>query len=263
MTDKTLSKGLLILELLAEAGQPLSLSEISETTKLTRSNVHRLLQTLKLMGYVEQASKGAGYEVSLKLWEVGCLILSRLDVTQIARDHLKELAKQTHETVHLSVLSGFEVIYIDKIDSPHPVRTYSRVGGRAPAHRVATGKVLLAALPKEYQQEILSKVESIEAGKLDAILSDLAVVRELGYAYNYGEWRHSVNGLAAPVKDRNGEVISAVGISGPSERLGKRKLKQLTSLVIESAEKISRAMGYNKLTMARTTTGANLKRRIV
>jgi DNA-binding IclR family transcriptional regulator len=111
---------------------------------------------------------------------------------------------------------------------------------------------LLAAQPKEYQQEILSTDESIEAGELDALLSDLAVVRELGYAYNFGEWRSSVNGLAVPIKDRHGEVNSAVGISGPSERLGRRKLKQLTSIVIESAEKISKAIGYREHTMAKT-----------
>jgi IclR family KDG regulon transcriptional repressor len=247
MADKTLSKGLFILELLAEAGQPLSLSEISDKAKLTRSNVHRLLHTLKLLGYVIQTSKGAGYEASLKIWEVGSQIIARIEVTQIARCHLRVLAGQTNETVHLSVINEADVIYIDKIDSLQPVRAYSHVGGRATAYRVATGKVLLAALPENVLKEILTKEDNLKPKDQDKVISDLAITRELGCAYNFGEWRESINGIAAPIKDRFGEVIAAIGISGPAERLGKRKLKQFRPMVIASAQNISKALGFTQI----------------
>ncbi len=142
--DKTLSKGLRLMEALAAADAALSVSGLSQACGLTKSNTHRLLQTLKLLGYVRQIQRGGAYELTLKLWELGMEVHSRLDLAEVASRPMRELAEATGETVHLSMLEDDHVVYVDKIDSPHPIRAYSRKGGRAPAHCVATGKVLLA-----------------------------------------------------------------------------------------------------------------------
>ena len=116
---------------------------MSQALGLGKSNVHRMLATLVAAGYV-RATGGGRYEATLRMWEYGTHVLMRNDVKRVAGPLLQRLVKATGETAHLSVLDGREVVYVDKIDGDHPVRAYSRIGARAPAHAVATGKALLA-----------------------------------------------------------------------------------------------------------------------
>ncbi len=107
---------------------------------LTKSNAHRLLQTLVGCGYVRNLAQSGRYELTLKVWTLGAAVVGRLDLKTVASEYMERLCQLSGETVHLSVLDGAEVMYIDKIDSPQPVRAYSRIGGRVPAYCVATGK---------------------------------------------------------------------------------------------------------------------------
>src|SRR5690606_30707322 len=100
---------------------------------LPKSNVHRTLQTLVAAGYVTSTDVGH-YQCTLRLFELGNQVADRFDIRTHAQPVMRELAELTRETVHLSVLDGSEVIYMHKIESPEPVRAYSRIGGRAPAH---------------------------------------------------------------------------------------------------------------------------------
>ena len=153
------------------------------------------------------------------------------------------LLAETNETVHLSVLSGDEVIYIDKLDSPEPVRAYSVIGGRAPAYCVATGKALLAW--REQPAVQLMTVRPLQVytpttlADTSALAMELDRVRQQGYAVNRGEWRASVWGIAAPVFDERQRVVAALGISGPAERIRARGVKRLAELVVQAARQAS------------------------
>jgi DNA-binding IclR family transcriptional regulator len=169
-------------------------------------------------------------------------------VRGVATSHLESLASRTSETVHLSVLDETEVLYIDKIDSPQPVRAYSRLGGRAPAYCVATGKALLAYAPDSVVDKLDGKLERHTPRtitKFDELKRELARVREQGYALNRGEWRESVCGLAAPIFSANGRTVAAVGISGPLERLTPGVLRDFAPLVLDSGRAISRDLGFS------------------
>ena len=244
--DKTLLKGLEVLEALAQSDGARGVSELARELGLTKSNVHRTLQTLCSAGYVRK-SEPADYECTMKVPHLAAAILARIDMKRLAEPAMQALARGTLETVHLSVLDGAEVFYIHKIDSPQPVRAYSEISGRAPAYCVATGKALLAFQPEEALQRLGRLVAHTPRTitTLEALRQELAQVRAQGFAINRGEWRETVGGLAAPIFDAAGRAVAAVGISGPTERLRPARIRQFTPDVSRTARRISEALGHH------------------
>jgi IclR family KDG regulon transcriptional repressor len=244
--DKTLLKGLMVLESITEANsQARTVDEVAARVGLTRSNTHRTLQTLMHAGYIEKDANN-GYRGTIKLMGLGVRQLARLDVRQFAAPFMHALADATGETVHLSVLDGIDVVYIDKIDSPQPVRAYSMVGGRAPAYAVATGKALLAHAPDGYLERYAAQLTlhtPRTAGTLDALTAELAQTVRTGYAVNTGEWRDGVGGIASAVFDGLDRPIAALGVSGPIDRLPAARIAELAPLVVHNAIQLSQAMG--------------------
>jgi len=245
--DKTLLKGLEVLEVLALSESPRGVSELARELGLTRSNAHRTLKTLCAAGYARQDEASGNYECTLKLFQLGGALLSRVDVKRAAEPVMEALAKKTQETVHLSALEGIDVIYLHKIDSPQPVRAYSTVAGSAPAYAVATGKALLAFQSDGYLDRFEDKLEAFTPRTLAtaaALRQEIEVIRQQGYAVNRGEWRASVCGLAAPIFDATRRSIAAIGISGPVERLKPMALKAFAPDVVQAARAISQSLGY-------------------
>jgi DNA-binding IclR family transcriptional regulator len=248
--DKTLLKGLMVLEAVTDVDNPpRTIDELAALVGLTRSNTHRTLQTLMHAGYVAKDEQGGGYRGTIRLFELGARQLAQLDVRKLATPAMRILADKTGETVHLSVLDGFDVVYVDKIDSPQPIRAYSMVGGRAPAYAVATGKALLAYQPASYLDRYSDSFVAHTKATLTsmaALKKDLAKAVERGYAMNRGEWREGVGGVAAVVFNNLGEPIAAVGISGPLDRLTAAHVKEFAPAVISCAQTISHSMGFRR-----------------
>ena len=249
----SLTKGLAILEVLATSDKPLGVTDIALIMDTAKSGVHRLLQTLRSTGWVSKTPEGR-YECTLRLWEFGMRLGDRVDLKRVAVPAMKILAATTQEAVHLSILDKADVLYIDKIDSPQPVRAYTSIGSRSPAYAVATGKVLLAFSDP---QTVLRATRSMQAFSQhtlttrDALNSELQRIRETGYAINRGEWRETVCGLAAPIFDRRNQLVGAIGISGPAERLTLRILKGYAPDVIAAARDISANLGHHDSALAK------------
>ena len=244
--DKTVVKSINLLEILAEANEPVGVTELSKILGFTKSNAHRILQTWQYLGYVQACPKSGKYKMSLKIWEIANQVIDKLNLRDIALPHMRELLQKCNETVHLSVLDGAEVIYIDKLDSNHPVGAYSSIGGRAPAYCVATGKVLLAHRSEETIAKVAENMEQFTANTIHtypSLISEMEKIRKNGYSLNLGEWRSSVRGLGAPIRTQSG-VIAAIGISGPVERLKKKTLTLFAPEVVAAANKISTQLGY-------------------
>jgi IclR family transcriptional regulator, KDG regulon repressor len=246
--DKTFLKGLMLLETLAQSEKPRGVTELSQEMGLTKSNVHRTLATLVSRGYVRKDPVLGRYEMTIRLWEVASKILNRLSLKPAASPFMQHLAAHTHETVHLSILDGLDVVYIDKIDSPEPVRAYSVIGGRSPAYCVATGKAMLAFQSPEFLAEIpfagLPRFTERTVTQKDVFLREMERIRQNGYSVNRGEWRATVRGIAAPIFGVEGQVVGAVGLSGPGDRFNENKLRQYAPRILEAGEGISRAFGY-------------------
>lgn len=244
--ETTVVKGLRILEVLAEAEHPMSLGEISEACQLSKSNVHRLLRTLEGCGYVNQEASSRKYFATLKMWELGTRTLDHLDFRAIARPHLAHLAAETEETVHLSVFDGTEVLYIDKIDGVHAVRTYVSVGDRQPSYCSASGKALLAHMPEETIEAVgLSIVRHTPNTVANAaeLRHHLGRIRQLGYALTIGELRPGVAAVASAVVSDSGRAIGAIGVAGPAERMDAASHDRYIAAVLAARDRIRKDIG--------------------
>ncbi|WP_103332065.1 IclR family transcriptional regulator [Pseudotabrizicola formosa] len=246
--DKAFIKGLRLIETLALSDTPRGVSDLAAELEMTKSNVHRLLQTLQGLGYVRQVPVNSCYELTTKIWELGSHVIRRMDLIKIARPAMTLLAEQTGETIHLSVLEDTDVIYLDKIESAHHIRANTSVGARAPAFTVATGKAMLAQLPDEYLERFRPHLRAYTATTrttIEALRSDIELARAQGYAVvPQGEWRDGIAACACAILGRTGELVGAIGISGPDSRVKRKQLKLIAPQVMEAAQTISAALGY-------------------
>lgn len=244
--NNTLIKGLAIIELLAHSERTLGLTEIASGLDLGKSNVHRLLQALADARYIVRDERTGRYAAAIKLWELGSAVLSKLDLRMHAEQVMEDLLATTQETVHLSILDGDEVVYVHKLDSPNPVRAYTQIGGRAKAHCVATGKAMLAFHSPSTLERLSQQLEARTPRSIvtpEQFLQEMARVRSQGYAVNKGEWNESVYGIASPITDVSGQVVAALGLSGPKERFKVAQIKTFAPLIVEAAMRISRRLG--------------------
>ncbi|UOM33640.1 IclR family transcriptional regulator [Acuticoccus sp. I52.16.1] len=240
-----MSKGLLILEALAASPKPLGITELATLLAMNKSNVHRLVSTLRKMDYVVQ-DPDRTYRASLKLWRLGHALMSHQRIAELCAPAMHGLLAATGETVHLSVLDGARVIQIDKVDGGQALRTYTEQGESAELHRTASGKVLLAynydrLRPVAVQALTVHTARTIaDAASLDA---EVAQILRLGYARHLGEYLPDVAAVAAPVADARGAVIAAITVSGPAQRLTRQRIKDLAPVVVAAGRAASEALG--------------------
>lgn len=247
--DATLAKGLMVLDWLVRQQRPCRVSEVAQALSLARSNAHRTLQTLVECGWAQQDAATSAYRPSLRLFELGAMVDSVADLRVLMRPHLAALSAATGETIHLAVLDGGEIVYLDKFDSPLPVAAYSRVGGRAPAGCVASGKALLSALDEDdaaLHQRLGALAAHTPHSLVDpaALRRDLRLTRERGYAENREEWRVGVCGLGAPVFNARAEPVAAIGISVPSIRFTRPRARALAQQLVHTAAAASATLGF-------------------
>ena len=250
--DSTLAKGLGVMDWLARQSAGARLADVAQALGLGRSNAHRTLQTLVQCGWARQNADDSRYFASLKLFELGGLVDGAVDLKDQLHPVLAALAQATGETIHLAVLQGADIVYLDKFDSPLPVAAYSRVGGRAPAHCAASGKALLAALALDdpalraqlgLAGEVLPAHTPHTLTTLQALQADLAAARARGWASNAQEWRLGVCGLGAAVRNARGQVVAAVGMSVPAIRCNAAQAAALAQQLCASAAQASARLG--------------------
>lgn len=244
MSVKTIDKSLELLDRIARSDQPCGVVELARHLGLPKSSVFRLLAALAKHGYIKQR-EDARYEPTLKLWELGNMIVARASLPQVARPLLEQLASRTGESAQLAVLDGAESIYIDKRDGPHPVSGFTRIGTRAPAYCCATGKVELAFHAPESLRALPDRLQPFTGATIrtrKALIEELNGIRERGVAVNRGEWFEDVWGVAAPVRNHSGLVCASIGVWGPRQRISP-VLDSAADEVRCAASEISRGLG--------------------
>lgn len=242
--DSTLSKGLSILENLASTAGGKGVTELSNELSLTKSNTFRLLQTLTTLGYVKHRDDKT-YAATLKTWQIGRASVESLNLREIAAEELAHLSKETDETIYLAVRENLSVIYIDKIDSRKPIRSWNAVGGMAPLHCVGTGKALLAADYEKLRDQIegsLTRHTERTITDLAGLDADVAETRRRGFSYDTGEFRDRILSFGAAIILPSGEPIGAIGISLPDINLSDNGEDRLGGLVFHAAQNISRKL---------------------
>lgn len=249
----TLAKALETLETLAqvntEGESGIGLTDLAKRVHLAVPTLFRILTTLQSRGYVQKNEQTSRYQLTLKTWEVGSAAVRRLTIREVARPWMEQLVKETNETAHLAVLQGQDIMVLDRLDSPHPVKVETYMGQRAPAHCSATGKILLAFASDETQQEFLShKLKSFTPNTLSdhhLLEQEFARVRQQGYAVIDEEWQEGVSSVAVPVWSHTSQVIASLSIAAPSERFTEERLRQhFIPALTKAGHGVSQAMGY-------------------
>jgi IclR family KDG regulon transcriptional repressor len=242
--DSTLSKGLSILENLAGSASGKGVTELSIELGLTKSNTFRLLQTLTTLGYTKHLEDKT-YGATLKTWQIGRASVENLNLREIAASELAYLSQETGETVYLAVRENLSVVYIDKIESQKPIRSWNTVGGMAPLHCVGTGKAILAADYNTLRDQVaMSLTQHTERTitTLEALDADVAETRKRGFAYDTGEFRERILSFGGAITLPSGEAVGALGISLPDVNLTDNGVEKLGGLVYHCAQSVSRKL---------------------
>lgn len=239
--DSTLSKGLSILENLADTAKGKGVTELSKELGLTKSNTFRLLQTLTTLGYVQHRPDKT-YAATLKTWRIGRALVENLNLRELAGPEMSYLSQETGETVYLAVREGLSVVYIDKIDSQKPIRSWNAIGGTAPLHCVGTGKALLAAEYPKLKDRLavgLSKHTDRTLTSIEALEADVALTTKRGFAYDTGEFRDRILSFGVTIALPGGEPVGALGISLPDVNLPEDGVEVFGSLLVHAARSVS------------------------
>ncbi|HML38556.1 MAG TPA: IclR family transcriptional regulator [Bacillota bacterium] len=246
---KSVAKAFMIMDELDRAGE-LSLGDLSERLLMNKATVHRLVNTVKAAGFVNQDPETKKYSNSLKLLAMGNHVMGKLGVKEIARPYMEELSVKTGETVNLGSIVDGRILYIDKLESSSTIKVDLSVGVTVPSFCSAMGKAILAYLPESELAEALNSIEFVKYSRHSiadkaALTDELAKIREKGFAVDDEEYIEGLICFGAPILDFEGRPIAAISICCPKYRYDpKRHLALYTDLVTDAGRKISTMMGY-------------------
>lgn len=222
-----------------------TLTELSREVGLGKSTIFRILATLEANQFLTRDGDGL-YRPTMRMWEIGAAALVVNGLHEASRRFLPRLSERTGETAYCTILDGQDTVHVDVYVTKKPIRLHAEIGDRFPAHTVASGKVLLAALPEEavetYIRAGLPAYTDRTLTDPKAFMEELAQVRRQGFAVNRGERQTYVVGAAAPVHDHTGAVVAAIAAAGPSIRITD-DLLAVGRVVREVADEMSFSLG--------------------
>ena len=249
---EALARGLEILALFTTESPSLSLTEIVATLELNKSTAFRVLSTLEMLGYLERDPATRRYRPGLKVLQLGFTALNGLEVGQMARPYLERLAQVVNETASLGVLDGMRIIYVDRIRNRAIVGVVIGIGSHVPAHCTSLGKVLLADLPPD---ELNCRLVDADLAAFTshtiidprALLDELTLVRQRGYATSDEELAVGLRAVAAPIRDATQKAVAAINVSGPVTSISHERLKsEIMPAVVKTAAQISLTLGCSE-----------------
>lgn len=252
--DKTLTKGLQLLEALSAGESARGISELAHELALTKSNVHRLLQTLSRCGYVMREPGTERYMLSSKLWQVSRRGRSFETLQNLARPILRDLVAETHESAVFVVVEHDDLVVIDQVETANPVRVvFFDIGQSFPIDQVAmTGRgltalqlIALASRPEAEARARLHKVQmQLKKGKsfIREQLAELLAIRENGCTVNQGKWVPGVNAAAVPIYDASHNLLGIMSCFGPADRLTDQKIAGILDALARKARELSQRL---------------------
>ncbi|MGW0824411.1 IclR family transcriptional regulator [Streptomyces sp. NPDC002845] len=245
---QSVDRAISVLEILAHRGEA-GVSEVAAEIDVHKSTAFRLLGALEARGLVEQAGERGKYRLGFGIVRLAGAVTGRIDITQQSRPVCERLAEEIGETVNVAVLQEHYAINLYQVRGPGAVAAQNWVGQLTPLHATSSGKILLAHLPAKERATLLAetgltKVTPRTFSAKTKLEKNLAEARERGYAWSLEELEVGLHAMAAPVRDRNGDVVAAVSASGPSYRLTEERLHELSPVLLKGAEEISHRIGY-------------------
>lgn len=248
----SLMRGLAILSLFSEDRPLLGITDISNELDLNKSTVHRYVDTLRALKYLEQDEKTKKYRLGIRVVDLGIAVLSSMELRKVALPYLESLATEFGHTVNMAVLDHTEIVYVERVRTKKILGIELHVGSRLPAYCTSMGKVLLAFLPPAELRSVLDQIDLVPRGpntivQREALLSELERVREHGFALNNEELAYGLRSIAAPVNSAEGDVVAAINMALHTTMLSLDELEDaIVPKLIATANEISRKMGYRR-----------------
>ena len=244
---QSVERALTILEILARAGED-GVTQIAAELGVHKSTAFRLLAALENSGLVEQVADRGKYRLGMGILRLAGATTARLDVVQEARPICRALATATGETVNVAVLAGGSALYVDQVAGGSSLQAHNWVGQHIPLHATSNGKVLLSELPETELAATLGTLAAHTGSTITTrkiLRTQLAEVREQGYAVAVDELEEGLTAVAAPVRNAHGDVVASLSVSGPTFRLGDAQVAAMLPDLLESAAEISRRLGWH------------------
>ncbi|MFT9846205.1 IclR family transcriptional regulator [Aneurinibacillus sp. REN35] len=249
---KSLEKTLDILESFSLDEPVLTLTSIQRKTGLPKSTVFRLLHTLEKRKYIQQNDTTQKYELGFKFFTLGSIVQNAFNLREIALSVMRELMEKTDETIELNILEGGQRVCIEKVDSPHTVRNFVRIGEQHEIHQGASGKVLFAHVSEAERIRLLDRLPLVGDAKAK-LAEELMRIKKEGVCVTREERMKGSFAIAAPIFDYTGAAIAGLTLAGPIQRLTENNSGPMIAETIHAARLISERMGYYRVPL---TVGA-------
>lgn len=228
-----------------------TLTELANHLNINISNMQRLLNTLVEYNYLIKNESTKQYSLGYMILNLSGIIKTTMEVHKEAQPFLEELADELDDAVHLGILEGTKIVYLDKIDAKHPIRLSSHIGKRKPSYCTACGKVMLAFQKEIKLHSLVNKIEKtgfIRYGKNTVrnsteLIEQLTEIRAQEYAICIDEFLEVIS-IGAPVRDYTGEVIAAISITSRVYRIKETEIPFYLEKVIDVSKKISKNLGH-------------------
>jgi len=248
---QSVNRALQILDCFSGPITELGITELATRMELGKSTIYGLVNTLLVSGYLEQNPENKRYHLGLKLFEMGSLVQSRMNIREIAKPFLKELSDKFQMTVHMGIYRDGEVVYIDKMDSPNTRIVYSQVGKRAPMYCTGIGKAIFAYMSETeiehllmtQDRQLFTQYTLVEAEK---IIEELNQIKKQGYAVDNEEVELGLRCVAVPIFDYQAKPIAAISISSSIAILNEERMRDISLEICKVALDISNKLGYNE-----------------
>ena len=235
------------LTYISRSNQGVGVRELSRSLRLARGTAARVLHSLLVCGLLRRDDATGRYHLGSKFLELASEHRRRLSLNETARVHMASLAERFRETVFLGVLDGTEVVILDRVDAPWPLRMTGELGTRESVFLTGLGKIMLSALPPGELDALLEAAP--ETGMPPApsrakFAQDVALAGRRGWSLDDGEQVEGVRCVAAAIMDHERRVIAAISVTGPAFRLPDDQLPEVARHVMAAAAAISRDLGY-------------------
>ncbi len=226
----------------------MTLAELATASSLANSTAHRLLVSMKRLGYVEYDENSGLWSVGIKAFVVGNAYLRKRDFVAQARPFMRELVAEVGETSNIAILKGDRHVFVGQVECKEVMRMVVQIGSEGHVHAAGVGKALLSAMPESMSLAIakrtgLPKLSENTITSQHAFQAELRKVRECGYAIDDEEQTPGLRCIASNIYDEYGEAIAAVSISGPSVRIPDERIEVIARQVMTKAKLITEAIG--------------------
>jgi IclR family KDG regulon transcriptional repressor len=246
---RALDKALNILELMSTLEGDVDLATLARKTKMPKSTLLRLLNTLKKHHFVHQDSVTRRFSLSWALIYMGRAAQRSFSLISRIHPFLEKLHEATGETANLAIREGYHAVYVDQVISTNLVRAIPPIGTPLGLYCTATGKMLLSCLPDKELEEFLDGTELIKKTAKtitdrDNLTEEIEKARRMGYALDNEETEYGGRCVAAPVYNNEGRIVAAMSVVGPISRLKMDAIGRVADTVRELTAEASRALGY-------------------